>query len=95
MQDLLIRLHQFLQEHYDLEEFRTLCFSLGVEYDDLIGEGLSSKQRELVKWMHRRGRLNELLNALQRTRPDQQEIGQGIDTRDILRYNLACVSGFT
>ena len=35
------QLHQFLVAHFSLEELKTLCFNLGVEYEDLAGEGLS------------------------------------------------------
>ncbi len=43
----LSRLHRFIIEHYDLDELRTLCFDLGVNYDDLRGEGLSAKARAI------------------------------------------------
>lgn len=53
-------LHQALISCYDLEEFRTLCAQLGVSFDDLRGEGRQAKTRELILWMQRHGRLDEL-----------------------------------
>ena len=33
------RLRKLITNHYSLDEFRTLCFDLGVRYDDLGGDG--------------------------------------------------------
>ncbi len=59
-------LHLALIDRYDLEELRTLCAQLGVSFDDLRGEGRQAKARELVLWLERRGRLDEL-NAILRS----------------------------
>ena len=64
------QLHQFLVDHFSLDELRTLCFNLGVEYEDLGGEGRAGKARELVKEMQRRGRLEHLVAHLSIARPD-------------------------
>lgn len=39
----LVEPRSFIVEHYSLEEFRTLCFDLGVRYDVLVGEGIDTK----------------------------------------------------
>ncbi len=67
---LSTRLHRFIITHYDRKEFRTLCFDLDVEYDDLGGEGRSDKARELVRHVERRRQLPQLSNLLRQTRPD-------------------------
>ncbi len=59
-----IALHQTLVEHFDLEELRTLCFHLHVDYDNLRGEGKAAKARELVSFMERHDQLDELAAAL-------------------------------
>jgi nucleoside phosphorylase len=59
------QLHQLLVARFDLEEFRTLCFKLGVDYDDLRGEGRSAKARELVQLMQRQDELNRLQQIVQ------------------------------
>ncbi len=66
----LTRLRQFIVEYYNLGELRTLCFDLDVRYDELGGEGLSSKARELTLYLGRRRQLDRLLALLERDRPD-------------------------
>lgn len=53
-----------LSDALNQEEVRTLCFDLGVNYDDLPGEGRIARLRELVVLMEKRGRIPELLSAL-------------------------------
>ena len=53
---------------YDLEELRTLCMDLDVDYDSLRGEGKAAKARELVLYLDRRGRLDALAAAIVATR---------------------------
>jgi hypothetical protein len=57
------RVHQLLIERYNLEELRTLCAQLSVPFDDLGGEGRQAKAREMLLWMNRRGRLDDLVAA--------------------------------
>ncbi len=57
-------LHQALLDHYDLEELRTLCFYLQVDYDILPGEGKAAKARELIGYMQRNDRLDDLVVAV-------------------------------
>jgi hypothetical protein len=66
----LTQLHRAIVDHFDLEELRTLCYDLGVNYDDLRGEALSGKARELILKMGRKRQLDELLSLLARTRPN-------------------------
>jgi hypothetical protein len=64
------RLLAFICDHFDAEELRTLCFDLGVSYDDLPAQGRKNKARELIAYVERRERLGELLELLRETRPD-------------------------
>jgi hypothetical protein len=64
------RLHRLLSGHLDLEEFRTLCMDLGIKYDNLRGEGLSARMRELVLHLDRRNALERLTDWLRQNRPD-------------------------
>ncbi len=59
-----------LASRLDLEEFKTLCFRLGINFDNLRGEGLEGKARELVAFYQRRQRIPELVRAIQNYRPD-------------------------
>jgi hypothetical protein len=62
-------LRQALIEHFSLEELRTLCFDLGVNYDQLGGESIDGKARELLLHLRRDGRLSDLCPLLQQLRP--------------------------
>lgn len=64
------QLRQNLVEHFDLEELRTLCSDLGVDYDGLRGEGKIAKARELVEYLDRTGRIPELVGICVRLRPN-------------------------
>lgn len=58
-----------MARHFNLEEVRTLCFELGIAFDDLDGAGLRDKLRELILHAGRRNLLDDLLDALRRERP--------------------------
>lgn len=64
------RLRQILTTYFDKGELRTLCFDLGVDYDDLPGEAKVDKARELVSYMERRNRIPELVAMGRRLRPN-------------------------
>jgi hypothetical protein len=64
------QLHRILRSRLGLEEFRTLCFDLGVRYDDLGGEGLSGKARQLVLHLQQREALSVIVDWLRMERPD-------------------------
>ena len=65
----LSRLHKLIADSYDLDEFRTLCMDLGVRYDDLGGEGLSGRVRELVLYTDLQRQLDQLLKAVSQQCP--------------------------
>ena len=48
--EYLSRLRQILSYRFDVGELQTLCFELGVDYDDLPGSGKADKARELVEY---------------------------------------------
>jgi DNA-binding NtrC family response regulator len=60
-------LRRALEERFDLEEIKNLCFDLEIEFDDLRGEG--KKARTLVAYCRRHGRLEELATRIARLRP--------------------------
>jgi hypothetical protein len=66
----LTQLRESLVSHFDLEEFRTLCFDLGVNYDDLRGEGITAKARELVALLDRSGQISDLIEHCAKRRPN-------------------------
>jgi hypothetical protein len=48
---------------FDLEELRTLCFELSIDFDSLRGEGKAAKARELVLNVLRTHRLSDLVES--------------------------------
>ena len=64
------QLRELLSQRFNEEELRTLCFDLGIDYDDLGGGSKAGKARELVDYLKRRGRLADLVNAGKERRPD-------------------------
>lgn len=64
------KLRQLLSTHFNEGELRTLCFDLNMEYDDLIGAGPADKARELISYLERHSRIDELLVVGKRVRPD-------------------------
>jgi HEAT repeat protein len=68
--ELQIQLRQILTERFDKGELGTLCFDLGVDYDDLPGEGNQAKAKDLVAYCERRERIDELIAIGKQQRPD-------------------------
>lgn len=67
--ETLSQLRENLLHHFNLDEFRTLCFDVGVDYDDLPGESKSGKARELITFLDRQGRLHDLIHRCAELRP--------------------------
>ena len=65
----LIHLQRQLAASFDLGEIKTLCFDLGIDYDELAGETKTDKTRELVKAAYRNGRVPDLVHRCQEVRP--------------------------
>ena len=66
----LAELRQVLSDYFDEEEIRTLCFDLNIDYDDLPATGKANKIRELIKYLERRNRIQDLESAVRRQRPN-------------------------
>lgn len=65
-----VRLAQTLNDFFSLEELITLAFKLDIDYENLVGEGKSGKIRELIIYLERKGRLNDLISEVARIRPN-------------------------
>lgn len=66
----LVYLQRQLVEYFDLGELKTLCFDLGMDYDELAGETKSDKARELVKTAYRNGRVPDVVHRCEEARPN-------------------------
>lgn len=69
MPNVIVQLRNAIIEHFDLDEVRDLCFELDVQFDELAGDTLSEKARELVLFLDRRRDLPALIEACRRLRP--------------------------
>jgi hypothetical protein len=67
-------LHSSLVKLLDLEELRTLCFYLGVDFDNLRGEGKAGKTRELIIYCQSHDLFNQLVENVRKMRPDIGEL---------------------
>ena len=68
----LAQLKHLLSTLFDAEELKSLCFDLDVQYDALPGSGTAAKARELLTYMGRTDRLNELLEVCKTERPEHE-----------------------
>ncbi|GJM40849.1 MAG: hypothetical protein DHS20C20_11310 [Ardenticatenaceae bacterium] len=62
-------LRQQITDLFSLEELRVLCLDIGIRYDDLSGDTLSTKAASLLAYADRRGQLGKLMTALKQERP--------------------------
>jgi formylglycine-generating enzyme required for sulfatase activity len=65
----LTQLRKLLIQHFSLDELRMLCFDLGLEYEDLPGDTLSTKMHALIEHLQRRNALFKLLEEVAEQRP--------------------------
>jgi hypothetical protein len=70
LQQYLSTLRQILVSRFSEEELQTLCFDLGIDYDDLPAQGRAGKARALIAHLGHRDRVRELVAIGQRLRPD-------------------------
>ena len=62
-------LRQNLEVSFNLDELQALCFDIGVDYEDIGGDGQSTKALKLILYCQRRGLIVELLRRCQELRP--------------------------
>ena len=65
----LTQLRKLLIQHFSLDELRVLCFDLGLEYEDLPGDTLSTKIHAMIGHLQRRSQLPTLLEEVAEQRP--------------------------
>jgi hypothetical protein len=68
--ELAIVIFEVLFSRFNESELRTLCFYLGVDYDNLGGVGGQDKARELVQYFERRGNLVAIVDTIKSIRAD-------------------------
>lgn len=70
-------LRRIIVETFDYNEVRDLCFDLHIDYESVPGRNKSAKVRDLIIYLERRGRIDELVTYIQRKRP-QIVISEGV-----------------
>ncbi len=65
----LATLRRNIEEFFNLEELQDLTFELGVRYENIAGNTLRAKTRELVIYCDRNGLVEKLLTILEQERP--------------------------
>ncbi len=70
----LSQLRQKIEEHFNEEELRLLCFELGLEFENLGGRGKVANVVELVSWARRQGRISDLMAAVKQARPNTADV---------------------
>jgi hypothetical protein len=64
-----VKLRQILTEQFDDNELREVYFDMSIDYESLGGSGKAAKARELIGFVERRGRYQELIDQILRLRP--------------------------
>jgi hypothetical protein len=64
-----VALRRNIQQYFSQNEIKSLCFDLGIDYDDLSGDDRTQKVIELIQYMERNERLAELVEYLTTVRP--------------------------
>lgn len=65
-----ISLRENMNRYFSLDEIESLCFDLGVDFENIGGSSKPGKVLELIQYMERRGRLEELAGACAKSRPN-------------------------
>lgn len=74
---LAFKLSKFINENFDLEGVKDLTYDLSatidsvhlLRYDNLSGQTLNAKPRELAQWCYRHGELPDLFKLICKKRP--------------------------
>ena len=64
-----VALVQLLEEYFDLNDLDGLCFKVGVKHENVRGDTLSLRCRNLVSYMARRGQMMSLIITAVKERP--------------------------
>ena len=68
-QPQLVDLNSKMNQVFSLDEIESLCFTMGIDFEGLGGEGKGAKIRELIAFCQRRGRDDELVEKVRAERP--------------------------
>jgi hypothetical protein len=88
-----VTLRDTLVNHFNMNELKSLCFDLGINFDSLPGETMQNKSQELIVYLQRHDRIEELVNQIRRLRPniilqETDPVGFAVKERGRLRNIL-------
>ena len=66
----LIIIQEVLRSRFNFEEIKMLCFRMGIVFEDIGGDTLQGKIRELLLFLERRKQISKLLQEIKQERPD-------------------------
>ena len=69
-QQVRVGLRKLLETHFNLDGLRNLCFDMGIQYENLPGDALGAKARELILFCERHLRIGELIETGREARPE-------------------------
>lgn len=61
--------HDQMVDAFSINEIRQICFDLKINFDELPGDTLTDRCRELYLYTERRGDVHRLIEICQRERP--------------------------
>jgi hypothetical protein len=73
-----------LVSSFNRNELNVLCFSLGINDEDLPGESLTEKALGMVKYLVRRDRISDLIEQVSQFRPNVDWHGLIRETKEVL-----------
>lgn len=68
--DSISQLRNVLYERFSTDELRTMCFDVGIPYEDSPSTTLRGRSIWIVEYLSRRNRLRELVSYINETRDD-------------------------
>lgn len=69
--DNIITMYDAICNGFNNSELKDLIFTLGIDYDNLSGSNKKAKVRELILYVERRGRIDDLTQAYLLLRPEK------------------------
>jgi len=90
----LAPLRDELAQRFTKEDLRALCFDLGVDYDDLPSATKINQSQDLILYLERTGRLDELIARCRQLRPNVKwdDLGHVTGTGDLRSLEVPVTS---
>jgi len=86
----VINLLDLVQDHFNEEEVKTLCFKLDVDYDSLVGNGKEGKIRELIHLFDRKRKIEvliqEIIKSIPEIDPEIEKLREQISSESSKKY---------